>query len=364
MTPNFRNAETNTFGGAPKACSGFPPKGLVAVAGRTGKRVTLGDVAKATGFTINTVSHALRDKEDISLETRVLIQETAERMGYVRNIMASSLRSGRTRTLGLIMGGLENPYYAIMANELGQAAEKKGYTIVVLSSRDDPMRELRMTNIAIGHQMDGVLLFPSRDARAAVNRMREAGMPYVVLARELPHLEADTVRGDDFQGARLAAEHLIAAGRRRLAYLGLEEVPFSTPQRKAGFLEACREAGIPESDLRISSAEGRPLREILTEWIREGVDGLFAFCDAEAWQAVSVMTELGIRIPDGLAVVGFDNIQDNLVFPWPICSVGFDMTLFAESAIRMIRHKIHHPDSHPEQMVLPCTLTCRHSCGA
>ena len=330
---------------------------------RNGKRVTLEDVAKATGYSINTVSHALRDKEDISLETRIRIQETAERMGYVRNVMASSLRSGRTRLLGLILGNLENPYYAIMANQLSQAAEKKGYTIVVLSSRDEPGRELRMTNIAIGNQMDGVLFFPSSDARPAVSRMREAGMPFVVLARELPHLKADLVRGDDFQGAMLAARHLIEAGRRHLGYIGLENIPFSTPRRLEGFLQACREAGIPESDLRISSAEGRPMSEVLAQWVRDGVNGVCAFCDAEAWQSVNVLTEQGVRIPEDLAIIGFDNIQDNLVFPWPICSVGFDMAQFAENAIRLIRHKIHHPDSEPEQIILPCTLTCRRSCG-
>ena len=333
------------------------------MADKTGKRITLGDVAKATGYTINTVSHALRDKEDISLETRVFIQETAERMGYVRNVMASSLRSGRTRTLGLILGNLENPYYAVMANQLSQAAEKKGYTIIVLSSRDESARELRMTNIAIGHQMDGVLLFPSRDARAAVNRMREAGMPFVVLARGLKNMTADQVLGDDAQGSWLAAHHLIEAGRRHLGYFSMEDVLFSTSQRLEGFRRACREAGIPESDIRISSSENRPMEDILTEWVRNGIDGLCAFCDAEAWQAVSLLTEHNVRIPENLAIIGFDNIQDNLVFPWPICSVGFDMSLFAESAIRLIRHKIHHPDSEPEQVILPYDLTCRHSCG-
>ena len=338
-------------------------KELFELADRTGKRVTLGDVAKATGYTINTVSHALRDMDDISLETRVRIQETAERMGYVRNVMASSLRSGRTRTLGLILGALENPYYAIMANELSLAAEKKGYTVVVLSSRDDPGRELRMTNTAIGHQMDGILIFPSMDPRPAVSRMQEAGLPFVVLARELGYLKADTVRGDDAQGACLAARHLIEAGRRHLGYYSQQEVSFSSSQRLEGFRRACREAGIPDADQRISCMENRPRAEILTEWIRDGVDGLCAFCDAEAWQAVSLLTERGFRIPQDLAVIGFDNIQDSLVFPWPICSVGFDMTQFAESAIRLIRHKIHHPDSEPQEVILPCSLTCRHSCG-
>ena len=331
------------------------------------KRITLGDVAGETGYTINTVSRALRDKPDIALETRIRIQETAERMGYVRNVMASSLRSGRTRTLGVILGTLENPYYAVMADQLNHAAEKKGYTLVVLCSRDDVGRELQMANTAIGHQMDGILLFPTAGSLMTVQRMREAGMPFVLLARSLAGDQeealADSVIGDDAHGAYLAAKHLIEHGRRKLGYLSLEDVTYATAERLKGFRRACREAGIPEEEIRLSVGDARRPGEIVREWLRAGLDGLCAFCDAEAWSVVSDLTEKGVRIPRDLAVIGFDNIQENLRFPWPICSVGFDMGQFAETAVQMIRDKIHHPDSPPRRVILPFTLVCRGSCG-
>ena len=305
-------------------------------------RVTLEDIARRTGYTINTVSRALRDKEDISLKTRIFIQATADQMGYVRNVMASSLRSGRTRTLGLILGGLENPWYALLANELNISAARNGYTIMLLCARDDPEMELRMAKIAIGYQMDGILLVPSRGSRMTLERMREGKIPFLVLAREMEGEAVPQLTWDDRLGGYMAAEHLIRKGRRHLGYYSMNEMPRSTRLREEGFHQACDEAGIPMADRRVSVASPLPMAQVLTSWVSEGLDGLCAFCDSEAWQAISVLYSQGVIVPEELGVVGFDNLQAGFPYPWPLCSVGFDMPAFAEKAIEMIRDRIGH----------------------
>ena len=137
------------------------------------KRVTLQDIAERTGVTVNTVSRALKNKPDISPATCQRIQQVAREMGYVRNYAASSLRSGRTKTLGLILGKMSNPYYAVVADAVHEAASAFGYTLLTLCAREDPAQEMRAVETALSRQVDGILLFPSREGKEAVRRIQE-----------------------------------------------------------------------------------------------------------------------------------------------------------------------------------------------
>ena len=120
---------------------------------RDNSRVTLQDIAKATGFTVNTVSRALKNKEDISRDTCLHIQNVAREMGYVRNYIASSLRSGRTKTIAMIAGSMMNPFYAVLGDLIQQEAVRLGYSLMILGSRDDPETESRMVEMALSRQV-------------------------------------------------------------------------------------------------------------------------------------------------------------------------------------------------------------------
>ena len=209
----------------------------------SGKRVTLQDVARATGYTANTVSRALKNKPDISAETSKKIQDAARRMGYVRNAMACSLRSGHTRTLGVIVGGMSNPYYGRMTDSIQDAAAEEGYSLLIFCSRDDPELEYQLIETAISRQVDGILLFPCRGSQRTIERLKAVGIPYVLMARYLKEGQDDCVICDEEKGAYLATKHLLDAGRRP-AFLNSYDVVFSSEQRRAGFLRACREAGL------------------------------------------------------------------------------------------------------------------------
>ena len=117
------------------------------------KRVTLQDIARRTGVTVNTVSRALKNKPDISQKTCLRIQQVAREMGYVRNYAASSLRSGRTKTLGLILGAMSNPYYAVVADAVHEAASALGYTLMTMCTREDPVQEMNAVEAALGRRL-------------------------------------------------------------------------------------------------------------------------------------------------------------------------------------------------------------------
>ena len=328
------------------------------------KRVTLQDIAKRTGVTVNTVSRALKNKPDISPATCKRIQQVAQEMGYVRNYAASSLRSGQTKTLGLILGAMSNPYYAVVADAVHEAASAFGYTLLTLTTREDPEQEMRAVETALSRQVDGILLFPGRDANAAIQRMRETRMPYVLMSRSLGSDMDDCVTCDEDDGGYLATRHLLEAGRRNLAFLCGSEVVYSGEHRLQGFHRACDEFGIPAENRHVAiNLSPDAIAATLSDWRTQGVDGLFVFCDMEAWNAISCLQSLGTQIPNDIAVVGYDNIQAKIGFPMPLCTVDPSINEMIDIALDILRKRIRREEFEPQMIKVPARLVCRHSCG-
>lgn len=326
-------------------------------------RVTLQDIAKATGFTVNTVSRALKNKDDISRETCQRIQQVAREMGYVRNYIASSLRSGRTKTIAMIAGSMMNPFYAILGDLIQQEAVRLGYSLMILCSRDDPDTEVQMVEMALSRQVDGVLITPCSFDSPALGLLRSSGIPFVLLSRYLEGSEDDCVYCDDEQGGYLAARHLIEKGHRNLGMVSFRHVVFSSRKRFDGFQRACLEAGVPARDIHYTEPEkDEDLLPTLRSWMGEGMTALFAFCDVEAWSMITQMENAGLPESARPQIVGFDNILRYVNFPKPICSIDPHLREEARTAIDLLRRRIHEPDLPPQQVVLPVTLVCRGSC--
>ena len=317
--------------------------------------VTLRDVAEATGYTINTVSRALKNKPDIGHDTCLTIQRVAREMGYVRNDIASSLRSGRTRTLAMIVGGLSNPFYTILADFVQQEAFRLNYGLMLLCSQDDPEMELNAVEMAISRRADGVLITPLADDTPALARLRESGMPYLLLNRYFEDGSDDCVVSNDEEGGCLAGRYLIGQGHRRLAMLSFFPVAYSARKRYEGFRRACREAGLADP-LYAQTSEDDDIRRQLLAWWDEGVTGLFSFCDAEAWKVLSLMRDCGLDMPGDMALVGYDNLQQALSLPLAIPSVDGHLREEAAAAVATIRHRIHHPDLPRQRIILPVSM--------
>ena len=338
------------------------------------QRVTMQDIARQTGYSINTVSHALRNKDDIARETRERIQRVAREMGYMGNQIASSLRSGRTRTLAVILGNMSNPFYGIMTDTIQDAAAARDYSLLIMCSRDRPDLEEQMVETAVGRQVDGILLFPTNESLRTVERLNALRIPFVLMSRALGDGIADSVTSDEAQGSYLAVSHLIQQGRRNLAYLSNQRIVYSYEKRLEGFNRACDEAGIPLED-RHTYIHFDPLRERasalgwhasvtnrLLRWREEGVDGLFVFCDEEAWHVQSVLQQTSALQDWNVGIVSFDNIQGTQHFPANLCSVDCNFSEMARQGIELLRARIHGDDYPARSVVCPVRLVCRGSC--
>ena len=172
------------------------------------------------------------------------------------NNIASSLRSGCSRTLAVIIKEASNPYYAIMIDTIHDVAEKNGYTVIVFCTRDIEEQEREAMLIAIGRQVDGVLLFPSAKSSGNLALLRKSGIPFVLISRHMKNPDYDYVICDEEEGGYLAGKHLIDAGHRKLAFFYIFDVIFSSEQRMNGFMRATREAGIPDGDVHLYQYKG------------------------------------------------------------------------------------------------------------
>ena len=332
--------------------------------GRASSRVTLEDVAKATGYTINTVSRALKNKPDIAKATSEHIQQVAKEMGYTRNYIASSLRSGRTKTLAMIVGTMSNPFYAILADLIQQEAFRLGYMLMILCSQDDPQMEINMVETALSRQVDGIMITPWSHESPAMETLRRSKVPYVLLNRDLGDSRDDCVLCEEEEGGYLAGKHLVEEGHRKLAMISHRDVVYSTSLRFRGFLRACLEAGVPREDVFYAEVneETEVIRQ-LSAWRKEGVSGIFSFCDVEAWKEMTLMESAGYRIPEDFSIVSFDNIRGYVNYARPLCSVDSDFQREAVLAIDLLRRRIHDPGLPPQKEILPVKLICRGTYG-
>lgn len=260
---------------------------------------------------------------------------------------------------------MSNPYYGVMADAIQDVAAEFGYSLFIFCSRDDPELELQVVETAISRQVDGILLFPCRGSGRTIERMKAAGVPYVLMARHLDSPEDDWVVCGEEEGAYLAAKHLIDAGHTRLGFLSSFDVVGSSEWRTHGFLRALEEHGLPRENGLLARRSGdEEIRNQLNAWRQSGVTGVFVFCDMEAWLAVSILQQQALSIPGDMAIIGFDNIQGILPIPAPICSVSYDIPAMARSGIDLLRRRIHHEDIPPQHITFRPTVVCRGSCGA
>lgn len=329
------------------------------------RRVTLKDIALETGFAINTVSKALRDAPDLAEATKKQIKRVADGMGYIVNSSANSLRSGLTRTLALVVADITNPLFAIIAKEIETAAQNNQYTVIMMNTEENEAREERAVRAAIEKNVDGVLLFQTQLNRRAVSRLDDVGIPCVLIHRIFEDQKMDAVCIDEFRGGYLAGKRLLDRGRTHIVMLNAPMYISSSQQRQAGFEHAMAEAGMADNCriAHLDSALGG-CQEILTALFQSPSkpDGLFCFSDMLAFESINCLHEMGLRVPEDVSVIGFDNIQSKLCIPFPLTTISVFKSELARAAVALILRRIQGDYADfPERTVLPVELTERGS---
>lgn len=332
------------------------------------RTVTMSDVAREAGVSVMTVSNVLNDRSNVGDDTRLHVLEVVDRLGYEVNLTARRLRSGRTGTVGLIVPRFDLHYYGELASLISDALAADRMHLVVEQSGASRERELSALSLARLQQYDGVLLGAVGLDMADLDRIHP-DLPIVLLGEQDVPDRYHRVQMRNVAGAQLATEHLIACGARRIAVLGgrlTAPRPEMGTYRAKGWAKALTDAGLnPDPDLAIplhdySIAEARAMiAGVLAADPR--IDAIFAVTDEVAIGALAGLHDAGLRVPDDIQLVGFDNLDISQHLTPGLTSVDPDRPTMVAEALRLLRRQLEDKNAAPEHVVSTVSLVTRGS---
>lgn len=318
-------------------------------------RARLKDIADATGFSANTVSLALRDSPRIPEETRAAIRAEARRLNYLPNSVAQSLVSRRTRTVGLLLTDITNPILTQAARALERELADRGYSLMLAASDNVLEKEIRALDVFRARQVDGILVYPASHRRLDhIRPLRDADHPLILLVAD-PDAGMDVVTVDDRRGAAKATRHLLDLGHRRIGFLDAAH-PLGNREKLEGHLAALAEAGVEVDPALIVDPAGHGATEghrALAGMMQAGPrpTALFATNDSLAIGAMRWCVENRLRIPQDLAIVGYDDTEGAAFAAVPITTVHYAVDSVARLAVERLMILIGSPDRLPEPEV-------------
>ncbi|MFJ6569713.1 LacI family DNA-binding transcriptional regulator [Streptomyces sp. NPDC091292] len=322
---------------------------------------TMNDVAREAQVSLKTVSRHVNGATNIDPALAARISAAIVKLGYRRNLSAASLRPGRTsKTIGLVISDLANPYYSTLARAVESVADAAGYLVTIASSNEEGPRHDRLMDRLMEQRVDGVIVVPPRHPARDWSEVPPPIPPLVFLDRPAPFADADTVLADNAGGARAATLALSGAGARRIAYVGDSPDIHTMRERHAGYTTALTEAGIRADDsLTITSAHTREQAErAVGALLREdAADAVFTANNRSTIGALLAFQEAGRRLP----LVGFDDFETSLLGNPPVSVVSQDIELMGRTAAESVLARLRGDTSAFATKVLPTRLILRGS---
>jgi LacI family transcriptional regulator len=332
---------------------------------RKAQRPTMKDVARLAGVSIQTVSVVVNDKAVVAPPTRDRILEAIDELGYRPLAVGRSLRTGSTRTIGLMVADITNPFFARMADAVEDYAHRAGYNLILYNTHSDPERERTYLQIAAQRWVDGMLFVTTTDTLHGLGSLQKGGIPVVAIDRIPDHYDGPSVILDNTRTGAMVASHLLNLGHERLAHIcGPLDLRLSV-ERLESFQGAIRARGLEPlphvvGDVAWSSESGyEAMRELLS---RESTPtAVFASNDRLAIGAMRAAVESGLRVPDDISFVGVDNIELAPFQTPPLTTVRQRLTDVATLATKILIDLLAGEDPGETQVVFEPELIVRHS---
>jgi LacI family transcriptional regulator, gluconate utilization system Gnt-I transcriptional repressor len=295
---------------------------------------TLAAVAQRAGVSVITVSRVVRLPDLVAVPTRERIQAAMQELGYVPNLVAGSLASARTRSVGVLVPTIANSIFADTVLGLSDRLEPLGYAVILAQSRYDPERENRNLVALLARRPEALVMVGSPATDAGANLLRRAGIP-IVETWDLPETAIDAVAGfDNHEAGAVVARHLIAQGRRRLAFIGGDD-PRGT-RRWRGFHAATLDAGLPAPRrlilARIAGAGAGAGATAAESAEIASADAVFAANDAHAIGLLAGLRRTGVRVPDDIAVVGLGDLEMGQLTSPALSTIRIDGVAIGQAA--------------------------------
>jgi LacI family transcriptional regulator len=339
--------------------------GLAVLNGRT---PSVKDVAAAAGVSLGTVSNVMNRPEVVSARTRERVERAMAELGFVRNESARQLRAGTSRTLAYVMLDGTNPFFHDVAQGIELAAEDADLSLFICNSNSRAEREEAHLDRLLQQRVQGILITPVNSEAPYLYDLSRRGVPLVIVDRRRDDESCCSVAVDDVHGGRVAIEHLAEQGHKRVAFIGGPDSIGQVRERLQGAREVWSELGRPADDLvylpteAMTVAEGRSAGERLAGLpVRRRPTAAFCANDLLALGLLQQGIGAGLRVPDDLAIVGFDDIEFAAAAAVPLTSVRQPRQELGRAAAQLVLDEATNPDHEHQQLFFTPELVARAS---
>lgn len=322
----------------------------------------MSDVAVMAGVSLKTVSRVVNGEPAVSPQTAAAVDAAIARLGFKPNDLARSLRQGHTSTtLGLITEDIANPFYSQIARGVEEVAHEHGFMLISGSSEEHADRERELVRALVRRRVDALLVIPARGNHAYLQSELSDGTPTVFIDRPPNHYAADAILLDNRGGARMAVEHLLAHGHRRIGLISGYEDVHTGAERYAGYQDALRTAGLTIDDGLIcinrhdADAATHAAHELLG--LNDPPTALFTLNNRLTIGALRALWQ----VRAGTALVGFDDFELADMLPMPVTVIRHDPVEMGRRAARRVFERLNRPDLQPQVVTLPVELVPRGS---
>lgn len=334
---------------------------------RRSSRPTQRDIAEIAGVSITTVSHVVNGTRAVAPETRAAVLEAVEQTGYTGDAIARSLVTGGTRSIGVAISLLANPYFAALMQAIEREAAAAGYTVLLADTHDTAKTEQATVRALRARRVDGVLLTPAPGSGPVIGELASLGVPTVLVDRVATRGDIDQVGSENIQATSALAEHLASLGHRRVGLVSGTPKLTTSEERTLGYRLGLGRAGLPWNPGLVACGNSEPdggakaFGALLD--LPDPPTAVVVGNDAMMVGVLHEARRRGVRVGDEVAVAGYDDVEwADLVDP-PLTTMAQPIEEIGRQAVRLLLARVEDPDRAPETVRLPPTLRHRNSCG-
>ena len=327
------------------------------------KYITLKMVAEKAEVSVNTASRAINNRPDINLETKKRVLRIAKELGYIRNAPAVALRTRKTGTLGVVIADNRNPFYAEVLNGIEAAAREKNYHIILANTQRDYKKEEEAINLLLTKRVDGLLITPVQDKDDDIKNLIDANIPVVVVGRDFGNIEVDAVYNDEVKGGFLATEYLIKKGHKRIALIDGFLYKSPAKGRLEGYKKALNKYRISLDEVLISVGDINieDGYEKTKQMLGKNLDftAIFAYNDMMAFGSMQAIREKGLRIPEDIGLVGYDDILFCSFMDPPLTTIRLKKQELGTESVKLLLSRINGNRKKAKKIMLDVDIIVR-----
>jgi len=336
------------------------------------KKTSLKDIAQHLGVSTALVSYVINHKEKearVGPEMVKKIRKAVQEMNYQPNLVAKSLKSGQTKTIGLIVADISNPFFSMITRLIEDEARKQGYVVFFGSSDENAEKSQSLSSVFLNRQVDGFIIAPAEHTEDQIKVLQKTGKPVVLIDRYFPGLEVDSVRINNTEIAQEAVTHLIDMGRKNIAVLTYKTTLAHITDRTKGYRQALKAHKLKVRPELICEASYQELesdveRQMLALFDgKRKVDAIFFVTNSLAVQGLRIINRLGIKVPDELAIVSFDQSDAFDFFYAPLSYVSQCLQQLGKEAVSLLVKRLNQPPKQRgfESVTVEAKLVIRNS---